>query len=142
MTASASKTSSSLAGVWLGAVFGVVMLVAAWAVPVQLRSISPALLTEAGAGTPSLADLAEARLDSAQPGPAALLLAGGRAAARDVATVSSLSTAESGLRNFAQREPALMPWGGEDPFLAPLARQPAARAAVEKARACRCCVFS
>lgn len=132
MPASAQSAATFRAPFWVGVIGGVLLLLAAWAVPVQLRSISPALLDEAGLGTARLSDLVEARLDSAQPGPAALLIAGARAAARDQRAVSSLARMETGLKNFAQREPALMPWGGEDPFLLPLTKQPAARVAAEK----------
>ncbi len=118
---------------WLGLALGVVLLVSAWMVPVHLSSVAPALLVEAGAGTPSLVELGEARLDVAQPGPAALLLAGARAVngAEDGVTDASVARLGTALKTFAQREPALMPWGGEDPFLLPLARQPAARAAAQ-----------
>ena len=115
-----------------GLALGAGLLLAAWAVPVHLRSVAPALLREAGAGTPTVGDLVDARLDAAQPGPAALLLAGSRAAARDAGAVAALGKSENALKAFAQREPALMPWGGEDPFLLPLVKQPAARAAAEK----------
>jgi hypothetical protein len=130
---------------WAGLVAGVALLFAAWAVPVHLRSVAPALLAAAGRGTPTLADLAETRLDAAQPGPAALLLAGLRATEASGATVSTspapggtlvpataVAGLETALKTFAQREPALMPWGGDDPFLLPLTRQAAARAAAEK----------
>ena len=116
-------------GTWLGLVLGGILVVAALAVPVHLRSVAPALLARAGEATPSLADLGEARLDAAQPGAAGLLLAGARAAGAPPAEVASLETA---LKTFAQREPALMPWGGEDPFLLPLTKQAAARAAAAK----------
>ncbi len=117
------------AGVWLVAAAGLALILAAWAMPVHLRSLAPALLARAGAGTPSLADLAEARLDAAQPGAAALILAGARAAEAPTSEVLGLETA---LKTFAQREPVLAVWGGEDPFLLPLTRQPAARAAAAK----------
>ena len=131
MTATANASSSSAATlvVWGGAVLAVVLLVAAWMVPVHLRSVSPALLREAGRGTPTLAELGEARLDAAQPGPAALLLAGARAAEIDPRGRENLSGA---LMAFARRESALMPWGGEDPFLLPLTQQAAARAAAAR----------
>jgi len=129
VAAPSSSARRSPAAVWLGAVAGLLLIVVAWAVPVHLRSVAPALLARAGAGTPSLADLAEARLDAAQPGAAALLLAGARVAERPASELLGLETA---LKTFAQREPTLTVWGGEDPFLLPLTRQPAARAAAEK----------
>lgn len=120
-------------GVWLGMVAGWVVIVAAWAVPVHLRSVAPALVERAGAGTPSLIELGEVRLDAAQPGPAALLLAGATATvATGAAQDAGILSLETALNKFAQREPALMPWGGEDSFLRPLAHQRAAREAAEK----------
>ncbi len=116
-------------GVGLGFALGLVLLFAAWAVPVHLRSLAPALLVQSGADTPTLADLGEARLDAAQPGPAALLLAGARAAGVAPAQTAPFDNA---LRAFGKREPALVPWGGEDPFLIPLTRQAAARAATAR----------
>lgn len=133
MTASApSANQAARRRFWGGLALGAALLLAAWAVPVHLRSLAPALLREAGAGTATLGDLVDARLDAAQPGPAALLLSGARAAARDAGAVAALNRLEGALKTFAQREPALMPWGGEDPFLLPLTKQPAARAAAEK----------
>lgn len=120
---------ASAARVWTGLLLGVLLVLAAWAVPVHLRSLSPSLLKLAADGTPDLADLAEARLDAAQPGAAALLLGGAREA---VAPSSELLGLETALKTFAQREPVLAVWGGEDPFLLPLTRQPAARAAAAK----------
>jgi hypothetical protein len=113
----------------LAMALGLVLLLAAWAVPVHLRSVAPSLLERAGDGTPTLAELGEARLDAGQPGAAALLLAGARAAG---AASSELMVMENALKVLAQREPSLAVWGGEDPFLLPLARQPAVRAAVAK----------
>jgi hypothetical protein len=125
-TAAAARGRVAL---WVGVLLGLALLAAAWMVPVHLRSVAPALLARAAADTPSLADLAEARLDSAQPGAAALLLEGARAAG---APSSELLGLETALQTFAQREPVLAVWGGEDPFLLPLTRQPAARAAAQR----------
>jgi hypothetical protein len=113
------------AGLALGALF----VFAAWVVPVNLGALAPALLARAGAGTPGLAELGAARLDAAEPGPAALYLAGARAAGVAAADVGVLAGA---LADFARREPALMPWGCEDPFLAPLVKAEAARSAAER----------
>lgn len=128
VSASATRRSAP-ARVWLCGVVGAALVIAAWAMPVHLRSVAPAILARAGSGTPSLADLAESRLDAAQPGAAALLLAGARAAEAPASETLGLETA---LKTFAQREPNLAVWGGEDPFLLPLTRQPAARAAAAR----------
>ncbi len=126
--ASAARSSGRVS-LWAGVLLGLALLLAAWAVPVHLRSLAPALLARAGDGTPTVADLAEARLDAGQPGAAALLLAGARTAG---APASDLLGLETALRAFSQREPVLAVWGGEDPFLLPLTRQPAARAAAQR----------
>lgn len=115
--------------IWAVAALGVVLIGLAWAVPVHLRAVAPALLERAGLGTPSLAELSRARIEEAQPGPAALLIVGARAAGVPEA---ELLVSEAALRDFARREPALAVWGGEDPFLLPLTRQTAARAAAER----------
>jgi hypothetical protein len=121
----------SRARVWIGLALGALLVIAAWSVPVHLRSIAPALLARAGADSPTLAELAEARLDAAQPGAAALLAEGARLAG---APASELLGLEAALQTFAQREPVLGVWGGEDPFLLPLTRQPAARAAAQQGK--------
>lgn len=128
-----TENPAARALVWLGLALGAGLLLAAWAVPVHLRSLAPALLSRAGAGGPSVADLVDARLDAAQPGPAALLIEGARASTREASALATITGMEAALKSFAQREPALMPWGGEDPFLLPLMRQPAAQAAAAKA---------
>ncbi len=115
----ASKSLST----WLGFATGLLALVLAWSVPVHLSSIAPALLERAGG--PDLATLARERLDQAQPGPAALLREGARAAA----LTTQAETATAALAAYALAEPALMPWGGDAPFLRPLALQPAGRLA-------------
>ena len=116
-------------GPGVGLALGALFIFAAWVVPVNLGALAPALLARAGAGTPGLAELGAARLDAAEPGPAALYLAGARAAGVAAADVGVLAGA---LADFARREPALMPWGCEDPFLAPLVKAEAARSAAER----------
>lgn len=108
---------------WLGFFAGLLALLLAWSVPVHLSSIAPALL-ERAAG-PDLASLAQSRLEQAQPGPAALLREGARAAGLP----AQAEAATAALAAYARAEPALMPWGGEAPFLRPLALQPAGRLA-------------
>ena len=100
---------ASPARVWMGLVLGALLVLAAWAVPVHLRSLSPALLKLAAEGTPDMADLAETRLDNAQPGAAALLLAGAREAGAPGSAL--LGRLETALQTFAQREPVLAVWG-------------------------------
>jgi hypothetical protein len=94
---------------------GVVLLVGSWLFPVNLKSLSPVLLREAGRGTPSLTDFGLQLVESEKPGPAALVLA----AAQTVGDTQAarLSTA---LTATAARQQELMAWGGWDPFLDPL----------------------
>ena len=120
------------AGVWPGLFLGVALILAAWVVPVNFRALAPALLERAGTGTPDLAALGLARLEAAEPGPAALLLNGARAAEAPAPGVDALAVALAG---FSRREPALMPWGGEDPFLRPLMQTPTGRGAAARGEA-------
>ena len=97
---------------WL---IGLGVLAAAWSVPVNLQSLTPALLERAGAETPSVARLAREWLEREKPGPAGLALAAVRSLGDPQA--APLATA---LANAAHRQPELIPWGGWDPFLDPL----------------------
>src|SRR5271165_3562980 len=62
----------------LVAAAGLLLAFAAWSLPVNLKSVSPALLREAGAGTPSLAQFGRELVDSEKIGPATLTLAAAR----------------------------------------------------------------
>ena len=110
MTSSAHTRSVSI---WL--IAGLLLLAAAWIVPVNLKSVTPALLKEAGESTPTVAKLGRQLLDREKPGPAALALA----AARTLGDPQAASLA-TGLDAAAHRQPELVPWGGWDPFLDPL----------------------
>jgi hypothetical protein len=94
---------------------GLLVLAAAWIVPVNLKSLTPALLKAAGEGTPTPASLGRQLLDREKAGAAALTLAAARALGEPLAP--ALATA---LDKAAQRQPELVPWGGWDPFLDPL----------------------
>lgn len=96
-------------------VFGFVIAGAAWLLPVNLKSMSPALLRAAGAGTPTLGAYGRDLVDVEKIGPAAMLLAAARST-NDPRT-PALAAA---LEQFAARQPGLMAWGGWDPFLDPL----------------------
>jgi hypothetical protein len=99
--------------IWMLA--GLLILAAAWIVPVNLKSVTPALLKAAAAETPTPARFGRQLLDREKPGPAALALAAARALGDPQA--DALATA---LDNSAHRQPELVPWGGWDPFLDPL----------------------
>src|SRR6266496_4282830 len=97
------------------AVLGLAIAVGAWLLPVNLKSVSPALLRAAGAGTATLGGYGRDLVDVEKIGPAALVLAAARAT--NDPRAPALATA---LDQFATRQPGLMAWGGWDPFLDPL----------------------
>jgi hypothetical protein len=94
---------------------GLVVAGAAWLLPANLRSVSPALLRAAGGATPSLASFGQQLVESEKIGPAALVLA----AARTVRDPGAPALAAS-LDQLVARQPALAVWGGWDPFLDPM----------------------
>ena len=94
---------------------GIVLLVGSWTLPVNLKSLSPVLLREAGRGTPSLSDFGVQLVESEKPGPAALVLA----AAQAVGDPKSARLANA-LTAFGERQREFVAWGGWDPFLDPL----------------------
>ncbi|HEY8932523.1 MAG TPA: hypothetical protein VIM44_04335, partial [Rariglobus sp.] len=109
-----SRPSLSVAvAIWM--IVGLLVLAGAWMVPVNLKSVTPALLKAAGADTPTPARFGRQLLDREKPGPAALALAAARAL--DDPQAPALANA---LDNAAHRQPELVPWGGWDPFLDPL----------------------
>ena len=99
--------------IWMLA--GLLILTSAWIVPVNLKSVTPALLKAAAAETPTPARFGRQLLDREKPGPSALALAAARTLGDPQA--DALATA---LDNSAHRQPELVPWGGWDPFLDPL----------------------
>ena len=116
MNADASRSARPPAAAALAVIFaGVVLLVFAWSLPVNLKSISPALLREAGRGTPSLAEFGRQLVDSEKPGPAALVLA----AAQGVGDPRAPQLAAA-LAAFSARQREFVVWGGWDPLLDPL----------------------
>jgi hypothetical protein len=116
MNPSPARTAQPMVATALALIFGgLVLLLGAWALPVNLKSISPALLREAGQDTPSLSDYGRQLVDSEKPGPAALVLAAAEAVG-DPRT-PALATA---LAAFSARQPEFVAWGGWDPFLDPL----------------------
>jgi hypothetical protein len=104
---------SALWQLWLG--FGAILLLVAWLLPVNVQSLNPALLREAGRGTTTLARFGRDLLELDRPGPAALVLEAARTiddpAARDFGAVYEA---------YAQKHRDLMPWGGWDVALEPL----------------------
>lgn len=85
------------------AVAGVVVGIAAWMLPVNLRSVSPALLKTAGAGTPTVAALGRDLVDLERIGPASQLLA-----AAKIVNDPRAPALERAIEAFALRQPALI----------------------------------
>jgi hypothetical protein len=106
-----ARSAGALAILLLGAA----LVAGAWLLPVQIRSLSPLLLREAGAGSVSLVESGERLLESERPGPASLI--------RDAAVSLELPAAsalDADLRRIAEERPELAAWGAWDPFLEPV----------------------
>lgn len=102
-----------LAAAWL--TIGLGVLVAAWLIPVNLKSLTPAVLEQAGQDTPSVARFGQQVLDSEKLGPAELILSAAR-----LVNDPQAGLLDRGIRSVATRRPEWVPWGGWDPFLDPL----------------------
>lgn len=87
----------------------------AWSLPANLKSVSPALLREAGVGTPSLATFGRQLVDSEKIGPAALTLTASR-----ILNDQSAPLLEHSLHDLMAHQPDMVAWGGWDPFLDPI----------------------
>jgi len=114
MSALAAVPPKPIAAVVL-VVVGLSVAGAAWMIPVNLKSVSPALLRAAGTGTPSLGAFGRDLVDLEKTGPATLVLAAARAT--DDPRAPALAIA---IDTLAMRQAALVAWGGWDPFLDPL----------------------
>jgi hypothetical protein len=114
MDASTGYVTKSKAAALL-VVAGVILAIVAWTLPVGLKSVSPALLREAGSDTPSLAVFGRQLVDSEKIGPAALVLDAARAA-KDPGTPEF----EHAFNDLLSHQPEMVAWGGWDPFLDPL----------------------
>lgn len=94
---------------------GLALVILAWLLPVSLKSIGPSLLRAAGEGTESVAGLGRDLVEQEKIGPAALLAT----AAREVGDPAAAALGRS-VAAWSVRQPALVAWGGWDPFLDPL----------------------
>lgn len=108
-----NRSGNVLAPIWV--IVGLGLAVAAWMLPVNFTSVSPTLLRAAGSGTPSLGGYGRDLVDLEKFGPANLVLAAAKAT--DDPRAPALASA---LDRYAQQRPALVAWGGWDPFLDPL----------------------
>ncbi len=97
--------------IWL-IVAGAALVAAGWLLPVQVQSLSPLLLREAGAGSPTLVEFADTLREADKLGPATLV-----GAAAKKLTLPGAIAFEAKLADTAQRQPELVPWGGLDPYL-------------------------
>ena len=102
-----------LAVAWLTA--GLAVIALAWMIPVNLKSVTPALLRAAGRGTPSVAEFGQQRLHSEKLGASQLILDAARLVHDPAAPAL-----ETAIAAVAARRPEWVPWGGWDPFLDPL----------------------
>lgn len=98
---------------WLGPGLGLLLL--AWLLPVNVKSLNPALLREAGRDTPTAAGFGRSLLDLDKPGPATLALE----AAKQTGD-SGAGALEVVYDSFAAKHRDMMPWGGWDVALEPL----------------------
>ena len=99
----------------VAAIFGLALLVVAWLLPVNVKSIDPVLLAAAGAGTPTLGSLGRDLVDSEKIGPAALILV----AARQIDDPRAAAL-ERAVSTLVEKEPQAGAWGGWDPSLEPI----------------------
>lgn len=83
--------------------------------PVNLRSVTPTLLKQAGKGTPSVAAFGRQILDSEKLGSAQLVLSAAR-----LVDDPQAAALDRGIRDVVTRRPEWVAWGGWDPFLEPL----------------------
>ena len=97
--------------IWL-IVAGAALVAAGWLLPVQVKSVSPLLLREAGSGSPTLVEYGRTLREADKVGPAGLV----RDAAKKLALpgVEKLTTE---LAADAKRQPELVPWGGSDSYV-------------------------
>jgi len=96
-------------------ILGGVIAFLAFMLPVNLKSVSPALLRAAGEKTPSLGAYGRDLVEVEKIGSAAMVLAAAKTTQDTRA--AALATA---IEQYASRQPGLMAWGGWDPFLDPL----------------------
>ncbi len=105
------------AGTFALAAAGLALILVAWMLPVNLKSVSPALLRAAGAGTPSVAEYGRQLVESEKIGPAELVLSAAQAVGDPHAPALAAD-----LARLTAHQPEFVAWGGWDPFIDPLFR--------------------
>jgi hypothetical protein len=110
------RKNMPMAALWL--TIGVAMLVGAWLIPVNLKSVTPALMREAGRSSPSVAAFGQQLLDSEKLGSAQLVLSAAR-----LVDDKGAPALDRSIRDLSVRRPEWVVWGGWDPFLDPLIKQ-------------------
>ena len=113
MSAPTPSRNLPKATVWL--TLGMILLAGAWLIPVNLKSLTPTLLREAGRSSPSVAEFGLQVLESEKLGSAQLVLSAARLV--DDKTAPAL---DRNIRELSTRRPEWVVWGGWDPFLDPL----------------------
>ncbi len=113
LVANPSSLPPASAGALAGAGLG--LAIVAGMLPVNLKSVTPALLKAAGTGTSSLVEFGRQLVESEKIGPAALVLT----AAQTVGDPRASVLADD-LAKLAARQPEFVAWGGWDPFLDPI----------------------
>src|SRR3954469_6060613 len=105
MSESSSRRPASRLTAPVLVIIGLVVAAGAWMLPVNLKSVSPALLQAAGSGTPTLGAYGRDLVDVEKIGPAALVLA----AAKTVndPRAPALATA---LEQYGHRQPGVVAW--------------------------------
>lgn len=101
---------------WMGGLLlGAALLVVAWLLPANVKSLNPALLREAGRETPTAAAFARELLALDKPGPATLVLEASKSVGdANFAAVNVL------FDDYQRRHRDMIPWGGWDVALEPL----------------------
>jgi hypothetical protein len=110
-----NKTGKALSTLGLG----IFLLLIAWLLPYNLSSLTLPLLKRAGQDTPGVAMTGQEWVQSEKIGPASLLLQ----ASQNLGDPGAAALAES-LKKLNSQHSNLIAWGGWDPFLEPLVKDP------------------